>query len=419
MRSPELNIAVLAAQKDRRGCRAASLALSGHARTRAGSRNASTSRLLDWRRFGCRRWRRAVERHPIDDRQHGKPNFPVLAVGVAVLLEQHDRRDLAVMLTAVEPVTDLINHCDDGFDGAVGRRLEDHLDASIGAVGAFHVDSPFLLPRKSCVRHFRDHRFRLADRNEALVDHLVAVEADSAPLERQRIDGPSAVCLGDGASLPKSPSAAVFSTLEQHHRQTSAADDGCRVDVGERCLERRQGGERTSCWRGGDLLASGPFVFAIVVSVIAVAIMFVVVVAHNCLPPWKASSASENVRASSSRPRTGTRTFSDRTSDTPERFEMINSGGILRPRAFALSSSCFGVRIVSASIISSWSKPRLSRATCATISSRQRRSARPAESAYPGTLSPCSSARLAWSWSAVRMSLIASTRSRPAASACR
>src|SRR5262249_53959285 len=100
---------------------------------------------------------------------------------------------------------------------------------------------------------------------------------------RQRVNGPSAAFLGNSAPLPKSPSAAVFSTLEQQHRQARAADDGCRIDVGERRLERRQGGERTSCWPGGDLLAPGPFVFAIVVGVIAVAI--VVVIAHVCLPP--------------------------------------------------------------------------------------------------------------------------------------
>src|SRR6516162_11513160 len=45
------------------------------------------------------------------------------------------------------------------------------------------------------------------------------------------------------------------------------------------------------------------------------------------------------------------------------------------------SSTCLGERITSASMMSSWSKPRLSRVTCATISSRQWRSARPAESA--------------------------------------
>src|SRR5262245_64567037 len=101
---------VLEAQKDRRGCRAASLALSRHARTRAGLRNASASRLLDWRRFGCRRWRRAVQRHPIDVVEHRKPDLAELAMLVGVLLEQHDRHDLAVMLAAVDPVAYQINH---------------------------------------------------------------------------------------------------------------------------------------------------------------------------------------------------------------------------------------------------------------------------------------------------------------------
>ena len=157
--------------------------------------------------------------------------------------------------------------------------------AGVSAAEALHVDGPLLLPIESCVGKLCDHRFRLSDRNEALVGHLVIVaEADVAVLERQRIDGPPAVCLGDGALLPESPSAAAFA-LEQHHRQTGAADDRCRVDVGERRLERRQGGERTSrCWRGGKL-APGPFVFAVVVGVIAVAIMIVIV--HGCLLPGR------------------------------------------------------------------------------------------------------------------------------------
>src|SRR6516162_7162798 len=94
-------------------------------------------------------------------------------------------------------------------------------------------------------------------------------------------------------------SAAAFSTLEQHHRQTGAAD--ADRDVSERCLQRRQGGERASRWRGGDL-APGPFVIAVVVGVIAVAILIVVVTTH-ALSPWKALSASENIRAVSLRPR--------------------------------------------------------------------------------------------------------------------
>src|SRR5262249_6699266 len=264
----------------------------------------------------------------------GKPNLPELTVLVGVFFEQHDRHDLAVMLTAVDPVTYQINHYDDGFDAAVGRRLEDHLNAGVSAAEALHVDAPLFLPLEPCVGQLRDHRLRLTDRNKALVNHFVGVvEADEAVLERQRIDGPSAACLGDGALLPKSPGAAAFA-LKQHHRPTGAADDGCRIDVGERCLERRQGGERTSCRRGGNLLASEPFVIAIVVGVIAVAVMIAGVV-HACLPPWKASSASENARAISTRPGIGACAFSTRTSETPERVETINSCGTFKPRAFA------------------------------------------------------------------------------------
>src|SRR5262249_25010972 len=124
----------------------------------------------------------------------------------------------------------------------------------------------------------------------------------------------------------------------------------------ERLLQCRQGGDRTSRWRGGNLLAPGPFVFAIVVGVIAIAILIVVVgmiavaimvvgVAHRLPPFWKAMSASENRRADSTRPGSGTCAFSTRTSETPERFETMSSGGTLRPRAFARSSTCLGERM--------------------------------------------------------------------------
>src|SRR5262249_48809895 len=182
--------------------------------------------------------------------------------------------------------------------------------------------------------------------DKVLTDHLVGVvEADEAVLERHRIDGPPAARLGDGLLLPEHPSAGAFA-LEQQHRQTRAADDGCRVDIGERRLERRQGGKRTSCGRGGDLLAPGPFVFTIVVGVIAVAIMIVIGV-HGCLPIllWKVASASENIRAVSTRPGTRACAFSLRTSETPERREPMSSLGTSRPRAFALSSTCLGERI--------------------------------------------------------------------------
>src|SRR6516162_800202 len=345
MRSSVLNITVLEAQKEQarppRG-------RPRPVKTRAYAcrlRNASASRLIDWRcRLDrCRRRRRAIERHPIDSIQHGIRSRSVLGVLVRVLLKQHDRHDLAIMLPAVEPVTYFINYQDDCFEGAVSRCLEDHLDASIGAAEALHVDAPLLLPFEAAhVRKLRDQRFWLTDRNEALIEHLVVVaEANVAVLERQRIDGPFAAFLGDGTPLPEYPSAVIFPALEQQHWQPSPTDDGRRVDVGERRLERRQGGKRTSRWRGGNL-APGPFVFAIIVGVIAVAI--VLGIAHGCLPPQKALSASENVRASSPRPRTGTRTFSLRTSETPERREPMSSLGISRPRAFALSSTCLGER---------------------------------------------------------------------------
>src|SRR5262249_54867172 len=236
------------------------------------------------------------------------------------------------------------------------------------------------LPRGPQVRKLREYRHRQTDRNKVLTEHFVALEANVAVLKRRWIDGPFAACLGHGSFLSIPVSAAVFSALKQHHRLTRTADDGCCIDLGERCLERRQGGKRASRWRGGDL-APGPFVFAIVVGVIAVAILVVVVATHTLPPFWKALSASENIRAVSLRPRTGACTFSARTSETPERAEAINSCGILRPRAFALSSICLGERITSASMISPWSNPRLSKATCATISRRQWRWARPAESA--------------------------------------
>src|SRR6516225_10916396 len=128
---------------------------------------------------------------------------------------------------------------------------------------------------------------RLSDGNKTFANHFVAVaEGDAAPLDRQRIDSPPAAFLGNGAPLPEPPSAAIFSALEEHHRQSGAPDTDW--DISERCCERCYGGERTSCWRGGDLLASRLFVFAIIVSVIAVEIVVVSGIAHACLPPVKA-----------------------------------------------------------------------------------------------------------------------------------
>src|SRR5262249_44177253 len=113
-------------QKDRRGCRAASLALSRHARTRAGLRNASASRLLDRRRCRFRWWRWAVQRHPIDDVQHGNPNFPAFDVLIGIVLEECDWHDFVVVLTAVEPVEYRLNHSIDSLDAADSVHLKGH-----------------------------------------------------------------------------------------------------------------------------------------------------------------------------------------------------------------------------------------------------------------------------------------------------
>src|SRR5262249_55065193 len=237
---------------------------------------------------------------------------------------------------------------------------------------ALHVDAPLLLPRKAQIGELRDQRLGLADRNKALIDHLVGiVEANGTPPERHRIDGPLASFFGDGALLPIPPGAAAFA-LEQRHRQPRAAEDRRRVDVGERRLERRQGGKRTSCGGGGNLFASG--------IVIVIAIVVVIITHVLSLSFWKVSSASENDRASSFRPRTGTRTFSLRTRETPERRETINSVGTFRPRALARSSTCLGERRVSA-MTSLRARPRRTSAPIAASSLYQRRSARPAESA--------------------------------------
>src|SRR5262249_32656168 len=90
----------------------------------------------------------------------GIQTFPVR---VGVFFEQHDRRDLTVVLTTVDPVAYQIDQDDNGLDLAACCRLESHLDASVSAIKAFQVDSPFFLPRKPCVGHVRDDRFRLAD----------------------------------------------------------------------------------------------------------------------------------------------------------------------------------------------------------------------------------------------------------------
>ena len=66
------------------------------------------------------------------------------------------------------------------------------------------------------------------------------------------------------------------------------------------------------------------------VVVVGIVVVIMVRLNHGLLPSWKASSASEKDRTISSRPGTGTRTFSLRTSEMPERRETMNSVGILQ-----------------------------------------------------------------------------------------
>src|SRR5262249_42594649 len=114
VRSPALNI-VAPRTSESQARPPAGRPRPDRARVRAPAlRNAAPPRLIDGRgrcRLDrCRSRRRAVERHPIDGAQHRNPNLPVLTVLVGVFLEQHDRHDLAVMLTAVDPVAYQINH---------------------------------------------------------------------------------------------------------------------------------------------------------------------------------------------------------------------------------------------------------------------------------------------------------------------
>src|SRR5262249_54666476 len=181
--------------------------------------NALPPRLLGgWRRL--RRWRhrrrrrrRTVEWHPVDDPQHRDPHFAVLLVRVAVAFEDHDRHDFLFVLAAVEPVAYRLDQSGDGFDAAVGCRLEDHLDAGISASGAFQLYAPLICPRKAVVWKRGDIGLRLGDGNEALAEHLlVVIPADGAPPGRQDVDGPAAALLGDGSLLSICPG--VFPAFE-------------------------------------------------------------------------------------------------------------------------------------------------------------------------------------------------------------
>src|SRR5262249_27771917 len=152
----------------------------------------------------------------------------VLGMLIAILFKQRDRDDLAVahglaILLAlvhflIDLLANLIEQQNDILESAIGIRLVDRLKAGIGAVEALHVNRPLLLPGESGVRKLGEFRFRLGNRNHLFAGHLLVIaEADEAPLERKRVDGPSAVDLGDHALLSDSPTAAVLAALEQQH----------------------------------------------------------------------------------------------------------------------------------------------------------------------------------------------------------
>ena len=102
---------------------------------------------------------------------------------------------------------------------------------------------------------------------------------------------------------------------------------------------------------------------------------------HVLLLSGRVSSAAAKDRTSSSRPGTGTRAFSTRTSEVPERVETMISGGILSAARFGaaldLSRRAHGL---GDEVVTARDRGRSS-ASIAALSSRQCRSARPAESA--------------------------------------
>ena len=139
-------------------------------------------------------------RHPLSERGHDCYGTPAVAVeallrverlphhlwevaagrgNIVNVLRAHGHQvvasDLVVVLTAADPIAYQFNHCGDGLDAAVGVCLVDRLDAGVGAVEALHVDAPLLHPGETRVGHVRDDRFRLTDRNEALIGYLFAV----------------------------------------------------------------------------------------------------------------------------------------------------------------------------------------------------------------------------------------------------
>ena len=71
---------------------------------------------------------------------------------VAVLAEQHDGGNFAVVLAAVEPVTHCFDQASNRLDAADGRRLEGHFDASVGAVETLQIHAPLLDPGETPYR---------------------------------------------------------------------------------------------------------------------------------------------------------------------------------------------------------------------------------------------------------------------------
>ena len=82
----------------------------------------------------------------------------------------HDRRKLAVVLAAVEPVADRLDQPRDGLLPPTVSVLKIDLRAGVGAVDALKVDRPLLLPGKTLVGELRDVGHRLADRRRLLAD---------------------------------------------------------------------------------------------------------------------------------------------------------------------------------------------------------------------------------------------------------
>ena len=104
---------------------------------------------------------------------------------VAVLVEQHDRRNFAIVLAAIEPVAYLFDQAGNRLDATIGGWLESHLDAGVGAVEALEINAPLGGPGETLIGQSCDIGQRLTDRNETLAENLVDVaKADVSVLER-------------------------------------------------------------------------------------------------------------------------------------------------------------------------------------------------------------------------------------------